>query len=148
MPVRRARFSSSMCIQRYGGSLSRAQLHNLQHGTVSLYPRNSIMGHARISRVDHRERRRRTDGEADRQQLAFFRKFFGQARNPERIAETRGTSPSPPLPPSPSKRCAYYIRPYIRYICRCASGRCTTTAFDRDTQPFLCEETSYAMRVN
>lgn len=145
----RARFSSSMCIQRYGGSLSRAQLHNLQHGTVSLYPRNSIMGHARISRVDHRERRRRTDGEADQQQLAFFRKFFGQARNPERIAETRGTSPSPPPPTLPLKKVRVLYTPlYPIYLCRCASGRCTTTAFDRDTQPFLREETSYVMRVN
>lgn len=37
----------------------------------------------------------------------------------------------------------------MHYIRRCAAGRCTTTAFDRDTQPFLREETrSYAMRVN
>lgn len=97
-----------------------------------------------VSRDDHFEHRRRTDGE--REQLVAARGPFSTGPSGQEIPERISNRGRREVPPD-AQRCTLCAR-----IRRCASGRCTTigstddASSDRDTQPSETAETSYAMR--
>lgn len=95
------RDSRPRCVYDGYGSLSRAQLHNLRsRNRSSLSADLSITQGTRGSRVSTTTN---AEDELAAKNVSSWHSSSGHfsagVRNPERIVETRGTSPSPPSPP-------------------------------------------------